>query len=88
MQSGRAKTEHWVLECESLSRRHPEPLMGWTASADTLNQVRIKFSSKEEAVAFAKKKGWTYTLQKSHRRKIVPRNYGDNFRYIPPEDTD
>ena len=83
MQSGRAKIRDWVLEYETTSARKPEFLMGWTESADTLNQVRIKFKTAEDAVLFAKKHGWDYTLTMPHERRVVPRNFGDNFKYTP-----
>ena len=86
MQSGRAKTGKWILEYETTSARQPEALMGWTASEDTLNQVQLKFKTQEDALAFARKKGWDYVLSKEHSRKVRPRNYGDNFRYMPPEE--
>jgi hypothetical protein len=84
MQSGRARTAGWVLEYETVTPRRAEPLMGWISSGDTLNQVKLNFETMEEAVAFARKKGWEFTLQTPHARKIRPRNYTDNFRYIPP----
>ena len=85
MQSGRAKTDIWVLEYETLGGRGPEALMGWTQSKDTLNQVKINFDTQEEAIRFAEDKGWSYRVKKPHERKVKPRNYGDNFKYIPPE---
>ena len=86
MQSGKGKTERWVLEYETTSRRAPEPLMGWSASEDTLNQVQLKFDSCEQAIAFAEQKGWQYNVATDRERKVTPRNYGDNFRYIPAEE--
>jgi hypothetical protein len=86
MQSGRAGLNVWVLEYEVETKRGPEPLNGWTASGDTLNQVRLEFKTVNDAVAYADKNGWQYTVLPSHGRRVVPRNYGDNFRYIPPED--
>ncbi len=86
MQSGLGKTAIWVLEYELATARRPENLMGWTSSGDTLNQVRLKFPTLEEAVAFAKGKGWDYTVLPAHDRKIKPRNYVDNFKYVPPEE--
>ncbi len=81
-QSGLGKTGEWVLEYESPTERKPEPLMGWTASGDTMNQVRLKFPSLDEAKAFAEKKGMEYTVQTARQRRVKPRNYGDNFRYV------
>lgn len=80
MQSGRAKVGRWMLEYEIETPRRPEPLMGWISSGDTLNQVQLQFDTKEEAVAFAERKGWRYTVFEPHERRILPRNYADNFR--------
>ena len=87
MQSGRAKAQGWVLEYELKSARRPENIMGWTCSDDTLNQVRLNFPTMDEAVAYALKEGWGYTLQPAQDRIVLPRNYVDNFKYVPPEDT-
>jgi hypothetical protein len=81
MQSGRANTQKWVLEYEPASPRRLDPLMGWTSSSDTRRQVRIKFDTKEEAVAFAQKRGLAYTIDEPQRRQIRPKVYADNFRY-------
>jgi|SRR4051794_4397061 len=80
MQSGRGKTHDWLLEYEIETPRRPEPLMGWISSGDTLNQVRLKFETKEDAIAFAERKGWDYSVQEAHARRVRPRNYADNFR--------
>ncbi|WP_207478598.1 ETC complex I subunit [Arenibaculum pallidiluteum] len=80
-QSGRGKTRAWMLEYEIETPRRPEPLMGWTSSGDTLNQVRLSFDTREEAIAFAERKGWNYTVYEPHQRRIRPKNYADNFRH-------
>ena len=87
MQSGHAKTHQWVIEYESISARNPEPLMGWSASEDTLNQVKVKFDTKESAIEYAQRQGWEYTVTVDQKRKVKPRNYMDNFKYIPPAET-
>lgn len=80
MQSGRARTQHWVLEYEPVTPRRPEPLMGWVSSGDTLNQVRLRFPTKDDAIAFAERKGMDYVVAEAHERRVRPRNYADNFR--------
>jgi hypothetical protein len=80
MQSGRANTGRWVVEFEPESPRQIEPLMGWTSSADTRGQVRLFFDSEAEAVAYAKKNGFMYTLERPRARKLRPKAYADNFR--------
>lgn len=85
MQSGHAKTKNWILEYIPTSARIPEALIGWVSSHDTLNQVRIHFECKEDAISFAQKHDFEYTLSESNDRKVKPRNYGDNFKYIPTD---
>jgi hypothetical protein len=85
MQSGRAKTQLWMLEFDRTEGLNPESLMGWTQSGDTNNQVRLKFDTLEQALEYAEEKGLEYVVSPSHDRKPRPRNYGDNFKYIPPQ---
>ncbi len=85
MQSGRGRSSGWVLEYETKTSREIEPLMGWTSSKDTLNQVEIDFATRADAIAFAQKKGWNYTLLAENTRRLKPRSYSDNFKYIPVE---
>ncbi len=80
MQSGQANTRKWVLEFEPGVAKTIDPLMGWTGSADTREQVHMTFDSKAEAVAFAKKNGLTFRVQEPKTRRIRPKNYADNFR--------
>jgi hypothetical protein len=72
MQSGRGKTHSWVLEYEPATPRRPEPLMGWVASGDTLNQVQLAFPTREEAVAFAERKGVPYSVMTEQERATTP----------------
>ncbi len=81
MQSGRGNTRAWVLEYEPGSPKETDPLMGWVGSADTRSQVRLRFASKEEAVAFAKKNGMNFRVQEPRSRRIKPKNYAENFAY-------
>lgn len=86
MQSGRGKTAQWLLEYELETPRRPEPLMGWTSAGDTLNQVTLKFDSKEAAVAFAQSRGFEFTITEEHKRIVTPRSYLDNFKFRPAEE--
>ena len=83
MQSGHSNTRQWILEYELTTPRRPEPLMGWVSSGDTLNQVRMRFATAEDAVAFAKRKGLSYTVEPTQERRRRPRNYADNFKPRP-----
>ena len=81
MQSGKAKTGHWVLEFDPATPRKIDPLMGYTTSSDTRSQIRLTFDSRDDAIAYAERYGIEYRVQEpkeSARRQI---SYSDNFRY-------
>jgi ETC complex I subunit conserved region len=79
-QSGNARTNHWVLVFAPAAPRQIDPLMGWTSSRDMKSQLRLKFATKEEAVAYANKNGLNYRIEESApvSRKIL--SYSDNFK--------
>jgi len=78
-QSGQAN-DWWVLEYEPEKPRTIDPLMGWTSSADMRSQIRLKFETREEAVAYAEREGVAYRVEepKFSTRKTI--SYLDNFR--------
>jgi hypothetical protein len=80
MQSGRAGASEWVLDFEP-SRTRPDPLMGWNGGGDTQTQVRLRFDSRDEAVAYADRNGLSYTVELPQTRKFVPKSYSDNFKF-------
>ena len=79
MQSGQAK-DKWLLEFEPERPRHIEPLMGWTSSTDMKSQIKLRFDTKDEAIAYANRNGIVYRVEepKDASRKVV--SYSDNFR--------
>jgi len=85
MQSGRGMTHEWLMVFEPRDRPMPDPVIGWVGSADTGQQVRITFETKEEAVAYARKNGYTYTVHEPKARRIQPKAYADNFAYTRRE---
>ncbi len=82
MQSGKGNAKAWVLEYEPSAPKQADPLMGWLGSDDTAQQVRLTFASRDEAVAYAKRKGLDYqVLAEATKKPVAPKNYSDNFRY-------
>jgi ETC complex I subunit conserved region len=81
MQSGKGKSQEWVFEFEQATERQADPLMGWTSSDDTSTQVKLKFETREEAEAYAKRKGIAYTVQAEAPVKIQKKSYSDNFKF-------
>jgi hypothetical protein len=81
MQSGRAGTQQWVLEFEPESRSGMDPLMGWTSSANTRDQLRMTFETLDDAVAYARRQGYAYSVEQPKQRAVRPKAYADNFKY-------
>lgn len=81
MQSGTAKTHIWVLEYAPASAREVDPLMGWTSSSDMESQVRLRFPTKEAALAYAQDKGIEAQVfePKPRKQNVRARGYGENF---------
>ena len=81
MQSGRAKTESWVLEFEPQTQRKIEPLMGYTASSDMRQQLRMQFPTAEAAEAYCRKNGIAFITQKPKEPLRRRNSYAENFAY-------
>jgi hypothetical protein len=81
MQSGRATSRLWELSFEPTAARTPDPLMGWTQSTDMNGQVRLRFSTREEAVAYAKRHGIAFEVSQDPQSKTIIKSYADNFAF-------
>ena len=79
-QSGKARVGRWTLEFERTEGQRPDPLTGWAGSGDTKTQVRLVFDSREEAVAFAERKGLEVHIVPAPPVKLKLQAYADNFR--------
>lgn len=80
MQSGRRNTKKWVLEFEPKSAKRPDALMGWSGSDDTFSQIRLKFPTKDAAIAHAERVGLNYRVLEPNERSVKFQSYADNFR--------
>lgn len=80
MTSGRRNTRQWVLEFEPQSAREIDPLMGWTSTSDMSQQIRLRFPTKDEALAYAKRKNISCEILPEHQRGRILRSYADNFK--------
>jgi len=77
-QSGRGKLKDWILE---FTTKDPSinPLMGWETSTDTLEEVVLKFPSKEKAIEYAEKNNISYNVIEPKKKEYVIKSYADNF---------
>ncbi len=78
MQSGKRSTKKWLLEFDTLNLGVNQ-LMGWISSIDTMSEVKLKFSTKDEAINYAKKNNIDYNVIEPQKRKIIKKSYADNF---------
>ena len=65
MQSGDRNTKNWLLEFDTLNTGI-NPLMGWETSNDTMSEVKLEFSTKDQAINFAKKNNIIYYVIRLH----------------------
>lgn len=79
MQSGKRNTQKWLLEILPEDARYIDPIMGWTGSSDTTQQLRLKFDSQKEAEAYAKRKGLNYRVIEPKVPSIKLQTYANNF---------
>ncbi|KAG0329304.1 hypothetical protein BGZ99_002585 [Dissophora globulifera] len=82
-QSGIANTGYWRLDfdTELQAGRFENELIGWASSADYMQALAMKFFSKEDAIAFADKQGWEYSVQEPNKKIFKKKVYADNFKY-------
>ena len=78
MQSGRGKLKKWVLEFDTRDTSI-NPLMGWESSTDTLEEVVLRFSSKEKAIEYAESNDISYKVIEPKKKEFVIKSYADNF---------
>jgi len=78
MQSGRGKLKKWVLEFD-IKDPSINPLMGWETSADTLEEVVLKFPTKEKAIEYADANNVSYRVIEPKKKEYVIKSYADNF---------
>ncbi|XP_021236411.1 NADH dehydrogenase [ubiquinone] iron-sulfur protein 4, mitochondrial [Numida meleagris] len=80
MQAGVNNTKKWKMEFDN-RERWENPLMGWASTADPLSNMFLTFSTKEDAIAFAEKNGWSYDVEEKKIPKPKSKSYGANFSW-------
>jgi hypothetical protein len=88
MQSGKAKTGEWILQYDTCEDQFEDPVMGWTGSTSTLNQVTFYFDTLGEAISFSLERGLDFRLySNTEKPNLDPpqkKSYADNFRHNKP----
>jgi hypothetical protein len=55
--------------------------MGWTSSGDMRQQLRLRFDTKEEAIAYCQRQGIAYQLTEPKPVARRGMSYADNFAF-------
>ena len=77
-QSGNGKQKTWILEFETKDP-HTNTLMGWESSNDTLEEVKLKFTSKEKAIDYAEANNINFSIIEPKKKTFVIKPYEENF---------
>ena len=78
-QSGKKRTDYWVLEPLCPKNHVKDDLMGWSGGGDIKNQIKLKFSSINDLERYAKKNKISLEIIQPKEKKIIIKSYADNF---------
>ena len=78
MQSGNRNTKKWLIEFDTLDTG-VNLLMGWESSKDTMSEVKLEFSTKDQAINYSRRNNIDYYIIEPQKRKIIKKSYSDNF---------
>jgi hypothetical protein len=80
MQSSPKQNGFWELTfIEEENSRYINDRTGWTSSNNTNTQLKLKFSTKKDAIRYAERKNLEYTLDCANKSSIKPKSYSENF---------
>ncbi|GJJ73148.1 NADH dehydrogenase (ubiquinone) Fe-S protein 4 [Entomortierella parvispora] len=84
-QSGIVNTGVWRVDfdTELNAGQFENELIGWASSSDYMHGLQVKFNTKEEAIAFADKQGWDFTVEEPNQKIFKKKVYADSFKYSP-----
>ena len=58
-----------------------DPFTGWNGASETRSQIKLKFSTLEEAQNYAAAHGLVARVDQPRTRKQAQKSYADNFRH-------
>ncbi len=80
-QSGNFKTKFWYLKFDNNNVYEEDLMTGWKGGIAPIKKIKIKFSSLERAVEYAKKKNYDYQVLNLDKKRLKLKSYADNFRF-------
>ncbi|XP_043278239.1 NADH dehydrogenase [ubiquinone] iron-sulfur protein 4, mitochondrial [Venturia canescens] len=80
MQSGTNNINFWQIDFDTRERWENQ-LIGWCSTGDPLSNMKVEFTSKEEAIEHCERMKWKWFVQKPNVDEPKPRSYGANFAW-------
>ena len=80
-QSGNAKTKFWYIKFDEDFIYEEDFMTGWKGNTAPINNIKIKFSTLEQAIAYAENKNYKYQVLNESKGKLNVKSYSDNFRF-------
>lgn len=85
MQSGTRNSKDWLLEFEHDGSRFTDPMMGWPGTSDMTQEIRLRFTTKEDAIRYAEQYCEHYIVDDHEDKKTIkPKSYANNFTTKKP----
>ena len=78
-QSGKKRTDYWVLEPLCSQDGVKDDIMGWFGGKDIKGQIKLKFTSINELERYAEKNKILLEIIEPKEKKIIIKSYADNF---------
>jgi len=81
MQSRCSCNQSWCIDPVIETARRTQGLMRWTTADDALSCLcnRLRFATQSEALTFARTRGWEFSIETPHERRVVAKSFLDNF---------
>ncbi len=80
-QSGKYKTNFWYLKFDDFYSYEEDVMTGWKGNKLPISKTKLKFSSLDSAIEFAKSKNYEYDVLNKSTRKLKIKSYAENFKY-------
>lgn len=82
-QSSKLPKGDWFLAYLPENPDNTDNVMGWKGGENSSLDIKLGFSSKEEAISYAKDEGLDFEVLESGKKGTVSKCYADNFVYCP-----
>jgi hypothetical protein len=79
-QSGKKRTDYWILEPLCSHNYVIDDVMGWFGGRDIKGQIKLKFSSINDLERYAEKNNILLEILQPKEKKIIIKSYADNFK--------